>query len=467
MTDKFRFAATYPVYGHMKVSFDGDLVELVSDCLWAEELGEQGSTSYWEWTGAEWSPIDVSEHVRQWGADRDAEFAEMDGGLALRPWKHAADFIGIQETRFLLTQMEARFPDLVKEAQRVLPVQKIAEILQRLVSEDVSVRNLRVSFDGFQAVDGVDLDVAPGELLGIVGESGSGKSVTMMALMGLVDAPGLVQAESLRFDGQDLLGLSPAQRRRIVGKDIAMVFQDALNSLNPSHTVGDQVREVLRVHLGLRGAALEARVLELFELVEIPAAKARLANYPHQMSGGMNQRVMIAMAIACQPRLLIADEPTTALDVTIQAQILDLLRALQADLGMSILLITHDLGVVAETCDEVVVMYHGKVMEAGTLEDVFRDPRHPYLKALMRAVPRFNLAPGERLTPLREVRTTALTSRPPASALSSDRTVLTVENVSKTFTLRAGLFNVGAEGQAVMGAGSGDPRPALQTCGRR
>jgi len=175
------------------------------------------------------------------------------------------------------------------------------------------IQNLRVSFGGFKAVDGVDLAVAPGELLGIVGESGSGKSVAMMALMGLISAPGVVSAEALRFDGQDLLTMNAAQRRRIIGRDIAMVFQDALNSLNPSHPVGNQVREVLRVHLGLRGAALEARVLELFERVEIPAAKSRLNAYPHEMSGGMNQRVMIAMAIACEPRLLIADEPTTAL----------------------------------------------------------------------------------------------------------------------------------------------------------
>ncbi len=244
----------------------------------------------------------------------------------------------------------------------------------------LEVRNLRVSFGGFTAVDGVDLDVAPGELLGIVGESGSGKSVSMMALMGLIDAPGIVSADALRFDGHDLLNMSPAQRRSIIGKDIAMVFQDALNSLNPSHTVGDQVREVLQVHLGLRGAALEARVLELFELVEIPAAKQRLRNYPHQMSGGMNQRVMIAMAIACQPRLLIADEPTTALDVTIQAQVMDLLARLQREQGLSLVLITHDLAVVAEMARRVAVMYAGH----------FSQPRHPYTAALLAALPEHN-----------------------------------------------------------------------------
>ena len=254
----------------------------------------------------------------------------------------------------------------------------------------LEVRNLRVSFGGFTAVDGVDLDVAPGELLGIVGESGSGKSVSMMALMGLIDAPGIVSADALRFDGHDLLNMSPAQRRSIIGKDIAMVFQDALNSLNPSHTVGDQVREVLQVHLGLRGAALEARVLELFELVEIPAAKQRLRNYPHQMSGGMNQRVMIAMAIACQPRLLIADEPTTALDVTIQAQVMDLLARLQREQGLSLVLITHDLAVVAEMARRVAVMYAGQVVETAPVDTLFSQPRHPYTAALLAALPEHN-----------------------------------------------------------------------------
>jgi dipeptide transport system ATP-binding protein len=252
------------------------------------------------------------------------------------------------------------------------------------------IQNLRVSFGGFKAVDGVDLAVAPGELLGIVGESGSGKSVAMMALMGLISAPGVVSAEALRFDGQDLLTMNAAQRRRIIGRDIAMVFQDALNSLNPSHPVGNQVREVLRVHLGLRGAALEARVLELFERVEIPAAKSRLNAYPHEMSGGMNQRVMIAMAIACEPRLLIADEPTTALDVTIQAQVMALLRKLQREQGMSLVLITHDLAVVAEMARRVAVMYAGQVVETGEVDAMFEHPRHPYTAALLAALPEHN-----------------------------------------------------------------------------
>ena len=254
----------------------------------------------------------------------------------------------------------------------------------------LEVRNLRVSFGGFIAVDGIDLQVHGGEVLGIVGESGSGKSVSMLALMGLIDAPGVVSADALRFDGHDLLTMNAAERRRIIGKDIAMVFQDALNSLNPSHTVGDQVREVLRLHLNLRGAALEARVLELFEVVEIPAAKSRLKAYPHEMSGGMNQRVMIAMAIACEPRLLIADEPTTALDVTIQAQVMDLLGRLQRERGMSLVLITHDLAVVAQMAQRVCVMYAGQVVESAATDTLFEHPRHPYTHALLAALPEHN-----------------------------------------------------------------------------
>ena len=254
----------------------------------------------------------------------------------------------------------------------------------------LEIKNLRVSFGGFTAVDGVDLQVYSGELLGIVGESGSGKSVAMLALMGLIDAPGVVSADALRFDSHDLLTMDAAARRRVIGRDITMVFQDALNSLNPSHTVGDQVREVLRLHLGLRGAALEARVLELFEVVEIPAAKARLKAYPHEMSGGMNQRVMIAMAIACEPRLLIADEPTTALDVTTQAQVMDLLARLQRERAMSLVLITHDLAVVAEMAQRVCVMYAGQVVESAATEALFEQPRHPYTHALLAALPEHN-----------------------------------------------------------------------------
>ncbi|WP_431259738.1 ABC transporter ATP-binding protein [Roseateles chitinivorans] len=254
----------------------------------------------------------------------------------------------------------------------------------------LEIRDLRVRFGAFPAVDGVDLDVAPGEVLGIVGESGSGKSVSMMALMGLIDPPGQVTATALRFQGQDLLGMSASQRRRLIGKDIAMVFQDALASLNPSYTVGHQIEEVLRTHLGLRGAAARQRAMALLEQVEIPDPASRLKAYPHELSGGMNQRVMIALAIACSPKLLIADEPTTALDVTIQAQIMDLLLRLQREQGMALVMITHDLAVVAEMAQRVAVMYAGQVVETGTLPEVFGSPMHPYTAALMAAIPEHN-----------------------------------------------------------------------------
>jgi len=263
----------------------------------------------------------------------------------------------------------------------------------------LEIRDLRVRFGAFPAVEGVDLDVAPGEVLGIVGESGSGKSVSMMALMGLIDAPGVTSAASLRFEDQDLLAMPAAARRRLVGKDIAMVFQDALASLNPSYTVGHQIEEVLRAHLGLRGAAARQRALELLQQVEIPDAASRLGAYPHELSGGMNQRVMIALAIACSPKLLIADEPTTALDVTIQAQIMDLLLRLQRERGMALVMITHDLAVVAEMAQRVAVMYAGQVVETGRLPDVFESPRHPYTAALLAAIPEHNRG-GRRLQAL-------------------------------------------------------------------
>ncbi|WP_269533555.1 ABC transporter ATP-binding protein [Chitinimonas sp. BJYL2] len=255
----------------------------------------------------------------------------------------------------------------------------------------LKIKNLRVEFGSlahpFPAVDGLDFEIDRGELVGIVGESGSGKSVTMMALMGLIDAPGRVTADELVFDGHDLLKLSPSQRRKIVGKDISMIFQDALSSLNPSYTVGFQLKESLKVHLGLRGAELDKRALELLELVEIPDPKSRLNAYPHQLSGGMNQRVMIAMAIACNPKLLIADEPTTALDVTIQAQIMDLLARLQKEHNMALIMITHDLGVVAEMAKRLCVMYAGQVVEQSAIDTIFDAPRHPYTQALLAAIP--------------------------------------------------------------------------------
>jgi dipeptide transport system ATP-binding protein len=254
----------------------------------------------------------------------------------------------------------------------------------------LNIRNLRVTFGNFPAVDGVDLTLAPGELLGIVGESGSGKSVAMLALMGLIDAPGKVSADAIEFQGRDLLKLGPRERRALIGRDVAMVFQDALTSLNPSYTVGAQIAEVLKAHLGLRGTAARQRVVELLDLVEIPDAASRANAYPHQLSGGMNQRVMIAMAIACGPKLLIADEPTTALDVTIQAQIMALLLRLQREQGMGLIMITHDLAIVAEMAQRVAVMYAGQIVETGPVPGLFDAPRHPYTNALLAAIPEHN-----------------------------------------------------------------------------
>lgn len=261
----------------------------------------------------------------------------------------------------------------------------------------LEIHNLSVRFGDEQAtpvVDGLDLQVDAGEVLAIVGESGSGKSVTMLALMGLIDPPGLIRADQLRFAGHDMLNLKGRQRRQIVGKELAMVFQDPMTALNPSYTVGFQIEEVLRQHLGLRGQAARKRALELLERVEIPGAASRLEAYPHQLSGGMSQRVAIAMAIAAEPKLLIADEPTTALDVTIQAQIMELLLDLQRAQNMALILITHDLAVVAETAQRVCVMYAGQAVEQGTVPRLFNQPAHPYTEALLKAIPEHSL--GER-----------------------------------------------------------------------
>jgi dipeptide transport system ATP-binding protein len=255
----------------------------------------------------------------------------------------------------------------------------------------LEISNLSVDFrtvgGQFRAVDGVSMTVEPGEIVSIVGESGSGKSVSMLALMGLLPWTATITADRMMFDGQDLLTISPRQRRRIIGKDMAMIFQEPMSSLNPCYTVGWQIGEVLEAHLGLNKRARRDRTVELLELVGIPSAAERLDTYPHQMSGGMNQRVMIAMAIACNPKLLIADEPTTALDVTIQAQILDLLAKLQRDTGMALVLITHDMGVVAETADRVSVQYAGQKVEEQPVAELFADPHHPYTAALLSALP--------------------------------------------------------------------------------
>ncbi len=258
----------------------------------------------------------------------------------------------------------------------------------------LEIRNLSVRFGDANAVpvvDGLDLSVDKGEVLAIVGESGSGKSVTMMALMGLIDSPGIVRADRLVFDGTDMLTLKGRQRRHIVGKDLSMIFQDPMTALNPSFTVGFQIEEVLRQHLGLKGKAARQRALQLLERVEIPGAASRLEAYPHQLSGGMSQRVAIAMAIAAEPKLLIADEPTTALDVTIQAQIMELLLDLQREQNMGLVLITHDLAVVAETANRVCVMYAGQAVELGQVPALFDAPTHPYTEALIKAIPEHSL----------------------------------------------------------------------------
>ena len=242
----------------------------------------------------------------------------------------------------------------------------------------LTVENLSVSFGDekapFKAVDRVSYTVNEGEVLGIVGESGSGKSVSSLAIMGLIDFPGRVTAEKLYFNQNDLLALKPKEKQKIVGADIAMIFQDAMTSLNPSYTVGYQIMEALKVHQGGSKAALRERAIELLSLVGIPDPKSRLEVYPHQLSGGMSQRVMIAMAIACNPKLLIADEPTTALDVTIQAQIIDLLLELQRKENMALILITHDLALVAESAHRIIVMYAGQVVEEGRAEEIFKSP---------------------------------------------------------------------------------------------
>ena len=255
----------------------------------------------------------------------------------------------------------------------------------------LEIENLSVEFPSrssvLHAVEGVSLSLDAGDVLGIVGESGSGKSVTMMALMGLVPYPGRVTASKMRFDGHDLLGLSSRERSRLTGKDVAMIFQEPTTSLNPCFSVGFQLAETLRVHLGMDSKAAKRRSIELLEQVGISDPETRLKAYPHQLSGGMNQRVMIAMAIACNPKLLIADEPTTALDVTIQAQILDLLRSLQRERGMALVLITHNMGVVSDMAQRVAVMYAGQIMEQQPAQALFRRPRHPYTEALMAALP--------------------------------------------------------------------------------
>jgi len=255
----------------------------------------------------------------------------------------------------------------------------------------LDVKGLSVDFrtanGRFRAVDRVDVSVERGDVLAIVGESGSGKSVSMLALMGLLPWTADITSEHMRFDGTDLARADARTRRRLIGRDVAMIFQEPMSSLNPCFTVGFQIREALKAHLELSRKARQARAIELLELVGLPEPERRLRAYPHQLSGGMSQRVMIAMAIACQPKLLIADEPTTALDVTIQAQILELLLDLQKETGMALVLITHDMGVVAETARRVSVQYAGQKVEEQGVHALFDEPRHPYTAALLAALP--------------------------------------------------------------------------------
>jgi len=256
----------------------------------------------------------------------------------------------------------------------------------------LDIRNLTVEFgpkfSPLRVIDGVDIAVGAGECVGVVGESGSGKSLTALSMLRLIPEQGRVVAGNIDFDGVDLLKLPASAMPDIRGRDVAMIFQEPMSSLNPVMTIGAQVGEVLKLHGMSLGASRKARVLELLGLVGIPDPEARFNAYPHEFSGGMRQRVMIAIAIACSPRLLIADEPTTALDVTIQAQVLDLMKTVRKTLGMAVLMISHDLGVIADIADRVVVMYAGRVVETGDVRTIFRRPSHPYTQGLLRSIPR-------------------------------------------------------------------------------
>ncbi|WP_245177139.1 ABC transporter ATP-binding protein [Geodermatophilus sp. DF01_2] len=265
--------------------------------------------------------------------------------------------------------------------------------------EDLSVE-FRTPKGVVRAVNGISYEVNPGETVAILGESGSGKSVSVQAVMGILDSPpGFVTGGRVLFEGRDLLGASAEEQRAVRGPGISMIFQDALSSLNPVFTVGHQIAEMFRAHQGTSRKEAKEAAIELLDRVRIPAARERVNAYPHQFSGGMRQRVMIAMALALNPKVLIADEPTTALDVTVQAQIMELLKDLQRDTGMGLLLITHDLGVVNEVADRVLVMYAGNVVETGTVDEVFSDPSHPYTEGLMASVPAVE-DKGKRLQPI-------------------------------------------------------------------
>ena len=256
----------------------------------------------------------------------------------------------------------------------------------------LQVKNLKTYFHTeaglVKAVNDVSFNVEKGKTLGIVGESGCGKSITSLSIMGLVERPGKIEGGEILFEGEDLLKMTEAKMRNIRGKKIAMIFQEPMTSLNPVYTIGQQLIEALLLHEKMTKQEAKARAIEMLKLVKIPLAERRFDEYPHQLSGGMRQRVMIAMALACQPQILIADEPTTALDVTIQAQILDLIRELNESMGTSVVFITHDLGVVSELCDTVIVMYTGHIVEQAPVKELFESPKHPYTKGLLNAIPK-------------------------------------------------------------------------------
>lgn len=267
----------------------------------------------------------------------------------------------------------------------------------------LQVKNLCTSFDvdagEVRAVNGISFSLDKGKVLGIVGESGSGKSVTAYSIMRILVEPGRIKSGEILFDGQDIVKFSKKQMSEFRGKRVSIIFQDPMTSLNPTYTIGNQLREAILLHTNRNHEQANARAVEMLKLVGVNEPEKRLKQYPHELSGGMRQRVMIAMALACEPDILIADEPTTALDVTIQAQILELMKDLQKKLGMAIIMITHDLGVIADMCDEIIVMYAGRICERGTVDEIFYNPRHEYTKGLLRSIPKLDTR-NQRLIPI-------------------------------------------------------------------
>jgi peptide/nickel transport system ATP-binding protein len=317
----------------------------------------------------------------------------------------------------------------------------------------LSVRQLTVDFStdtgNFRAVDGLSFEIPQGKTVALVGESGSGKSVTAQAILQILSKKAAITNGSILFndtssgESVDIAALQPESEamHSLRGGRIAMIFQEPMTSLSPLHTIGDQISEALMIHADVDQATANQRTMEVLNRVGFPDPKRALKTYPFELSGGLRQRAMIAMALITRPALLIADEPTTALDVTTQAQILDLIKELQTETGMSVLLITHDLGVVANVADEVVVMYRGRIMEAGSREDIFRNAQHAYLQALMRAVPRFAMGEDERLTPIREVKSTILATTDAPQRVQPAGPILKAEHLTKSFTLRSGWFS--------------------------